>query len=127
MKNYFSLILFVCGIHLVNAQELKIKINHQYQDQRMMLDSNYLDHHGTVFIIERMQYYISGFVLKFNDGSTINIDDQYILASSNISNYEFFNADSISNLSELDSIGFSLGVDEEANHSDPNGFLLDMH
>ena len=122
MKKYLSLILLMCLLQVVNAQELKIKINHQYQDQRMMYDSNYLDHEGTVFLIERLQYYLSGFVIKYNDGTTKSIDDQYLLVSSNISNYEFFDADSIGNLSEIDSIGFSLGVDEDANHSDPNSY-----
>jgi hypothetical protein len=122
MKKGFIVTLYCLFLCVGFAQELKIKINHQYQDQGMVYESNYVSHENTVFLVERLQYYISGFVLKYNDGSIKTIEDQYILVSSNISDYEFFNADSIGNLGDIDSIGFSIGVDEDANHSDPTSY-----
>ena len=92
----FSILILIFNIG--RAQELSIKINHQYQNQLMMYDSNYLDHSGTVFLIERLQYYLSGFKLKFKDGSVKELNEEYILVSSNISNYKFFNTKIIENL-----------------------------
>lgn len=122
MKQFLFLFGLLTNLSFVNAQELKIKINHQFQDLEMYYDTTYLDETGMGFQVGRFQYYIGHFTLKFDDGSTLLLDDQYILASSNITNYEFFDAGTISNLENLDSIGFYVGVHQNYNHEDPNGY-----
>lgn len=99
--------------------EVTLNINHKLgaSDFEMnMLAQNNMNHK---FNIQRLQYYISEITIVHDGGTETPIADVHILAdagnalSENLGNY---------NITTVESIKFSIGVDEANNHLDPARF-----
>lgn len=121
MKTILHICLFVFFVTYTNAQStVNIQINHLLNGvefQNEVSSTNDLDN---AFMIDRLQYYLSGFSLVHDGGQVTEVDELYVLISLlqksepsaiQLGEFEF---------EELEAIRFHFGVDEQANHADPS-------
>lgn len=104
-----------------NAQSsVKIQINHLLGGVQFENEVNSSNDLGNDFMIDRLQYYLSGFSLIHDGGQTKEIDDLYVLVSllenSRPTTIDLGEHD----INNLESVKFHFGVDEKANHADPS-------
>ena len=99
---------------------VNIQINHLLDGVQFENEVNSTNDLGNDFMIDRLQYYLSGFSLVHNGGQVTEVEDLYVLVSllestesSVIELGEF-------DINNLESIRFHFGVDEQANHADPS-------
>ena len=99
---------------------VNIQINHLLDGVQFENEVNSTNDLGNDFMIDRLQYYLSGFTLVHDGGQVTEIDDLYVL----VSLMESTDATIIElgelELDNLESIRFHFGVDEQANHADPS-------
>jgi len=99
---------------------VNIQINHLLDGVQFENEVNSTNDLGNDFMIDRLQYYLSGFSLVHDGGQVTEIDDLYVL----VSLMESTDATIIElgelELNNLESIRFHFGVDEQANHADPS-------
>ncbi len=119
-KVLLTLLVSIAFIATSFAQtDVILNINHKLgaSDFAMNLESeNNMNHK---FNVQRLQYYISEIIIVHDGGTETPMTDVYILAdagialSENIGNY---------NITNVEGIKFSVGVDEANNHLDPARF-----
>ena len=99
---------------------VNIQINHLLDGVQFENEVNSTNDLGNDFMIDRLQYYLSGFSLVHDGGQVTEVDDLYVL----VSLMESTDATIIElgelELDNLESIRFHFGVDEQANHADPS-------
>ena len=119
----FTLLLFT--VYLNAQSTVNITINHLLNGEQFENEvqaSNDLDND---FIIDRLQYYLSGFSITHDGGNIIEISDHYELISM------LDNTDPITielgehNIQSLEGVSFHLGVDYDNNHADPASWASD--
>ena len=114
------LMLFTLAL---NAQSsVTIQINHLLDGVEFQNGTNSTNDLGNDFMVDRLQYYLSGFSIIHDGGQVTEVNDLYSLVSlrdsslpSNIELGEF-------EIENLEAVRFNFGVDEEANHSDPSAY-----
>ena len=77
---------------------------------------------GSDFYYDRIQYYMSDFVLIHDGGNELSLGDEFVFLvdSDHGSSYNLGNHD----LTEVEQIRFSIGVTPELNHLDPSTYEL---
>ena len=105
----------------LNAQSsVNIQINHLLDGVRFENEINTVNDLGNDFMIDRLQYYISGFSITHDGGQVTEVEDLYVLVSLlNDSESTMIDLGELT-FTTLESVNFNLGVDQEANHSDPS-------
>jgi len=121
MKKALHILTFLCFANLSNAQSnVNIQINHFLDGVQFENEVNSTNDLGNDFMIDRLQYYLSGFSIVHDGGQVTIVEDLYILVSLlessettviELGEYEIDN---------LEAVRLHLGVDEEANHADPS-------
>lgn len=115
MKHSFLVYLFLCLNGSILAQDaIKLKLNHEWNGAPFSYGQKFQDKSGRILTISRVQYYLSGFEIQ-DDGQTISLDDIYVLASANVSNYDLKNQ----TIGKLEGVKFDVGVDADKNHLNP--------
>lgn len=104
---------------------VRIHINHLLDGVQFENEVNSTNDLGNDFMVDRLQYYLSGFSIIHDGGNVIEIPDHYELISlldttdpTTIELGEF-------NIQNLEGIGFQLGVDYNNNHADPSSWNTD--
>ena len=110
----FILILFSISL---NSKEVILNINHTINGQEIDLETIY-QHDGVDFKFKRLQYFLSNFELIDQDDNVIKINDSYLLVNYLNTEYLIANTD----IESIKKIRFYIGVDGEANHSDPTAY-----
>lgn len=111
--------LFV-SLNTFAQSNVSIQINHLLQGtlyENEVVTTNDLDNE---FMIDRLQYYLSGFSLVHDGGQVTLVEDLYVLVSLLESNESTMIELGEYNISSLESVKFHFGVDEQANHADPS-------
>ncbi len=111
MKQFTALYFFGIAWSL-NAQSVELNLHHQFDGSDFAYGTNYFLDDGTAVKFDRVQYYLCGFNLTHDGGQSTVVNDSYILASANVTNYTIGNA----TVSTIEGISFDLGVDYNANH-----------
>ena len=103
-----------------NAQSaVNIQINHYLNGESFENEVNTTNDLGNAFMVDRLEYYLSGFSIVHDGGEVTIVEDLYVLVSLlessdatviELGDYEINN---------LEAVRFHFGVDEEANHADP--------
>ncbi len=112
---YLLLILF-CSLPAKAQTDLSLTINHLLGDEAFALLQSSSNNLGMSFEVDRLEYYISGISLLHDGGQIIEIEDLYLLVDASeptevvLGSYD---------ISSLEGIQFSVGVDEDVNHEDP--------
>ncbi|MGK0317703.1 MAG: hypothetical protein ACI86M_003948 [Saprospiraceae bacterium] len=99
---------------------VNIQINHLLDGEQFENEVNSKNDLGNDFMIDRLQYYLSGFSIKHDGGQVTEVEDLYVLVNLlgstdptiiELGEYE---------IESLESVLFYFGVDYSANHADPS-------
>jgi hypothetical protein len=101
---------------------VKLKINHLLDDEVFAFNDASMNNIGTSFNVSRLEYYISEISVVHDGGTETVIEDFWILE--NASESKTHTLGDI-DLTTVDSIKFSIGVNEEVNHADPSKYSAD--
>ena len=120
MKKLYIIIIALFACHVVNGQtDVELRINHKLGSNDFAYNApstNNLDHD---FNINRLEYYIAEIEVTHDGGQVQVIQDLYILVdASEETMISLGNFD----ITQVESIQFSIGVDEAHNHLDPSTY-----
>ncbi|MDF1696978.1 MAG: T9SS type A sorting domain-containing protein [Saprospiraceae bacterium] len=116
------ILLFFCAISMTAQSSVTLKINHLLSGSQFENEVNTTNDLGNDFMIDRLQYYLSGFSIVHDGGQVTEVEDLYVLVSLlestdptiiELGEYE---------IEALESIKFYFGVDNQANHADPSSW-----
>ena len=99
---------------------INIQINHLLNGEQFENEVNTTNDLGNDFMIDRLQYYLSGFSVVHDGGTVTEVEDLYVLVSLLDSSDPTMIELGDFALSNLEAVRFHFGVDEQANHSDPS-------
>ncbi|NNL91131.1 MAG: T9SS type A sorting domain-containing protein [Saprospiraceae bacterium] len=119
MKKSFLLqcLLVLTGSVLIGQNNVQLTINHKLGENDFELLAPSKNNMGHDFKVDRLQYYISEMSIIDDAGNEIFIDDLWILVNADqVTNVDLGNH----NISNVESIRFGIGVNEEVNHGDPS-------
>ncbi len=113
----FCMLIFVS----INAQStISLEINHLLDGVRFENEVNSTNDLGNDFMIDRLQYYLSGFSIVHDGAQVTDVEDLYVLVSllesSDATLIELGEFD----MASLEAVRFHFGVDEQTNHGDPS-------
>ncbi len=119
-KSYTQLVL-LAFVMLINSysygqKEVHLQINQYIANAPFTIGDTGTNDQGTKFSISRLDYYISSIKLHHDGGMTTNVSYKYIFVTKGKAVDELLGS---FNISILDSITFSVGVDPLYNHGDP--------
>ena len=118
MKKTITLIVVLLIALNVSAQkDVKLTINHFLGSSPFAFNSEVANDVGDKIKLQRLEYYISGLSITHDGGIVTDISDVYILVKAN-------KTDTIQlgnfNITSVESINFSVGVDPGVNTADPS-------
>lgn len=116
-KNILTLLLFVSGLALTAQTTVSLQINHKLGDSDFEFNTETQNDLGDAFEVTRIEYYLSDISIYHDEGTATFVEDVWILANGNATtNVELGDFD----ITQVDSISFSIGVGEDVNHEDPS-------
>jgi hypothetical protein len=117
MKKSITLITVLVMALNVSAQtDVKLTINHLLGSTPFAFNSEAENDLGDKVKLQRLEYYISGISITHDGGTVTDASDVYILVKANkIDTIELGNFD----ITNVESINFSVGVDPGVNNGDP--------
>lgn len=116
-KILLSLTVLLITLSSSISKPIMVKINHKLGSQTFDYKKESSNNISDKFIINRLEYYLSEFVITHDGGMTTKIDDSYILVQANNS----FTLKSFGDfdINKVESIEFCIGVPASVNNSDP--------
>lgn len=115
-KNVLLIAIFASALSLSAQTDVKLTINHLLGSSPFALNSEAENDLGDKLKIERLEYYISGISITHDGGMRTSMSDIYILANANTNDtFSLGNHD----ITDIESINFSVGVDPGVNNGDP--------
>lgn len=120
MRSLFSIVLFFTFTVITNAQvDVSIHMHQKLGDQPFGYNSVVQTAAGYYIKVTRLQYYISEVKLIHDGGQITPVTDQYFLVTPTVDSIlELGNFD----ITSLEGIEYSLGVDAGHNHLDPASY-----
>jgi len=101
---------------------INIQINHLLDGVQFENEINTTNDLGNDFMIDRLQYYLSGFSIVHDGGQITEMEDLYVLVSLLESNEPTLIELGEYDIEVLESVKFYFGVDNQANHADPSSW-----
>ena len=121
MKKALQIVTILFLAIITNAQNsVNIQINHLLNGEQFENEVNTTNDLGNEFMIDRLQYYLSGFSIVHDGGTVTEVEDLYVLVSLLDSSDPTMIELGDFAVSNLEAVRFYFGVDEQANHSDPS-------
>lgn len=116
-KIYTSILslLLICGSFAQNA--IKLNINHKLGTSPFALNQTATNNLGNAFNLNRMQYYMSGFVITHDGAQTITLTGVYALVDAAAP--APIDLGSYPGITNVEAIKFSIGVNTPENNADP--------
>lgn len=111
----FCLVL-LCGTAKTQTQ-VGLRIDHKAGQEEFDGTSDLVTVLGEEIEIDRLEYYLSSFVLVHDGGQETPIEGAYVLADAFAD--ELHPLGSVEGVSNVESLKFNVGVDAEYNHADP--------
>ena len=119
MKNLFTLIFTICfSFSIVAQNNIFVKIDHKFATEDFDLDKVVTAYEGYDLKISRLQYYLSGFVITHDGGQNTPAPDHFLINAEEATTLNLGTFD----ITEIESITFSVGVAEDHNHLDPSTY-----
>ena len=115
------LILLVSG-HLSAQNTLRLAIDHKLDNSDFAFNTQQKNDLGNDYKLTRLEYYISGITITHDGGQTTAASSVYILANANSN--DTFDLGS-HNITSVEAINFSIGVDPSQNNADPSKWPSD--
>ena len=121
MKKALQIVTILFLAIITNAQNsVNIQINHLLNGEQFENEVNTTNDLGNEFMIDRLEYYLSGFSIVHDGGTVTEVEDLYVLVSLLDSSDPTIIELGDFAVSNLEAVRFHFGVDEQANHSDPS-------
>lgn len=121
MKKALHIFALLTIALLTNAQStINIQINHLLDGEQFENEVSTTNDLGNEFMIDRLQYYLSGFSIVHDGGTLTEVEDLYVLVSLLDSSDPTMIELGEYAVNELEAVRFHFGVDEVANHADPS-------
>ena len=118
MKNILTLVFALSfSFSAYSQSDVYLKINHLLGSSPFAFNTTVSNNLSDNFNINRMEYYISSISISHDGGAVTNIPNTWILANAStpvnelLGNY---------NITSIESISFSIGVELPENHNDPS-------
>jgi len=121
MKTTIHLLLLLFYVFTTSAQSsVSIQINHLLNGEDFEANVTSQNDFGNAFMLDRLEYYLSGFAITHDGGQVTEVDDLYVHVDFvNKKNYTTIDLGEF-DIDNLESVSFFFGIDEEANHGDPS-------
>ncbi|MBO6515101.1 MAG: T9SS type A sorting domain-containing protein [Bacteroidia bacterium] len=117
MKHVITLSLALSvALSSIAQKNVKFKIDHKLKDQAFSFNQESINSLGNKFNVKRLEYYISEISLVHDGGKTSDASDVYMLVNAG---YETEVDLGQFNITNLEAINFSVGVDPGVNNADP--------
>ncbi len=116
MKTVIVLFLTFLGQFALAQQDVYLNINHFLGTSPFAFNQLASNNLGNEFKVNRLEYYIAEITLTHDGGIETRVNDLWILASAENTTSEFLGSFPIT---ELESVSFSIGVEQDYNHLDP--------
>ena len=124
MKNIISLILAVCCLLIsqktIAQTNISFKLAHQFNGA-IAQEGQVYSLQGAAFSYERIQYYLSNFVITHDEGQVTELGDLVFLVDSDHGSTFDLGSHPIYHVEHIE---FSVGVPEHLNHLDPSTYEL---
>ena len=118
MKNILSVAFaLVFSLSAYSQSDVYLKINHLLGTSPFVFNTTVSNNLGNNFNLNRMEYYISSISITHDAGTVTNISNTWILANASTPVYELLGN---YNITTIESISFSIGVETPENHNDPS-------
>lgn len=119
MKKIFTLIALFCGVFATFSQNsIKLNINHKLGNNAFAVNQAALNNLGHNFSLNRMQYYMSGFVITHDGAQTTTVTGVYALVDAAAPAQ--IDLGSFPSITNVEAIKFSIGVNTPENNADPS-------
>jgi len=118
MKNLFTLSILLFSIGLMAQNDVIIKINHKFESDDFELDKIVTAYDGYDLNISRLEYYLNGFAITHDGGQETSVPFHFLINADEVTELNLGSFD----ITEVESITFSVGVEESRNHLDPSTF-----
>src|SRR6056300_739408 len=109
-------IMLLMAVNVFAQKDVKLTINHKLGTKNFAFNTESQNDLGHKFKLSRLEYYISGISIIHDGGTETKVSDVYILTKAN-------QTDTILlgnlNVTSIESINFSVGVDPGVNNGDP--------
>ncbi len=118
MKKYllFFASLFIFQLSVTAQNQIILDIHHKLGDADFSLNAPMKNNIGHDFMIDRMEYYMSGISILHDGGTETLIEDFWLLIDANKGEQALLGT---FNIDEVGGIKFHIGVDSAHNHLDP--------
>lgn len=117
-KKILSLTLMLLFASSMFAQtDVYLKINHMLGSNPFAFNQTTSNNMGNSFQVERLEYYLSQIVLTHDGGQQTMVPNTWLIVDANTPTNELLGTFNITN---LEGIGFAVGVDSSVNHDDPS-------
>ena len=114
------LLVFACTTLFAQAQtNVYFKISHKLAGQPFAFQAPNVNNLNNNFTVTRMQYYVSNIAIIHDGGTVTPATGVYVLANAADSTLQLLGNFNVTN---LEAVRFSIGVDDIANHSDPASY-----
>ncbi len=118
MKKILLLLSTILICIAVRAQKnVKLFIHHALGSDNFVYNQSSTNNLGNDFKLTRVDYYISGISILHDGGQQTDIPDTYLIVKGD---NDFYTDLGSLNITNLEGIKFSIGVDADQNHNDPS-------
>lgn len=125
MKHFAQVVMLSLAASTLSSQNtINIQINHLSDGDEFTKEVSSQNNLGNDYLIDRLEYYLSGFSITHDGGQVTEIDDLYVLVSLLRGSFPTEITLGTLDINNLETISFHFGVDEAANHSDPSLYSM---
>ncbi len=110
-------LLIATGGLMMAQTPVALRIDHKAGQAEFDADVNLITPLGEEVEIDRLEYYLSMFILVHDGGQETAIEGAYVLADAYVD--EVHPLGSVSEVSNVEGLKFSVGIDPDNNHADP--------
>ena len=122
MKNIFTSFLLLASLATFAQSDVYLQFNHLWNDAPFQLDQELMTNGGQSVKVDRLEFYLSQFSIQHDGGQITTVDNTWLLVrpaeneSFYLGNYD---------ITTVEAITFSCGVEEAFNHLDPATYPMD--
>lgn len=119
MKQIILFVTLFISYGVFAQNEVLININHKLADADFGFNQEAANNNGVAFNVDRLEYYLSNFILIHDGGMQTSVSDLYALVD--VGDNTQISLGDVT-FTEIEGIKFSVGVDQAANHLDPASY-----
>jgi hypothetical protein len=114
-RSFLFTIAFLAGTCIHAQKNVSIHFVHEYDGEPIAFDQDFTDWAGRTIQLTRAEMYLSELELVHDGGQILDLSSEYLLVRTNVTSIPVGNH----NITSLESVNFSVGVDTASNHVDP--------